>query len=54
MVGLPVAVRLPATLSEKALVVPVKEGSAGLLGKMTLGICLLVMPEPLISSMYLE
>src|ERR1043165_9901213 len=55
---LPFTVRLPVRFSENALMGPVEEtllnvGEEGSLGRMTLGICLVVIAGPLTSIMYL-
>lgn len=57
-VVLPLTVRLPVRFREKALIPPVEEmllkvGAEGSLGRITLGICLVTIPGPLISSSYL-
>ena len=51
-VVLPLTVRLPLRFSENALMPPENVGEAGSFGKMTLGICLVVIPGPEISISY--
>ena len=54
----PVTLRLPVRFRENALMAPVLEtlekfGAVGSLGRMTFGICRVVMPGPEISISYL-
>ncbi len=51
-VVLPLTVRLPLSVNEKALMAPLNVGEAGSFGKITLGICLVVMAGPEISISY--
>ena len=51
-VVLPFTVRLPLSVNENALIAPVNVGEDGSFGRITLGICLVVIAGPEISISY--